>query len=70
MQEHTWQGSSMNASQLLGYAITKENVDCLFTFQLLKKWERTEHTCGTLQAFHPFIFWREYYSELLQEFSS
>lgn len=37
----------MNASQLLGYAITNETIDCLFTFQL--------HTCVTLQAFNPFF---------------
>lgn len=37
MQTSILQGSSMNASQLLGYAITNETGDWLFTFELLQK---------------------------------
>lgn len=58
----------MNPSQLLDYAITNETVNCLPS-NYSKQREHTEHTCVTLQAFSPFFFWREYYLELLYEFS-
>lgn len=41
--------------ELLDYAITNKTVNSLPS-SYSKKWEPTEHTCVTLQAFHPFFF--------------